>query len=105
MLSYIHDPQGFPSATSLLLFRMTNNMLMMGLQVVGMSWTEVDTMEKNMTVQRNISFTFTMDNKVWVCVCVKWRSKGEIYSERNWAVMLYQRVLNYLQRPRLIAIV
>jgi hypothetical protein len=40
---------------------------MLGLQVVGMSWTEVDTMEKNMTVQRNITFTFTMDNKVWVC--------------------------------------
>ncbi len=37
---------------------------MMGLQVVGMSWTEVDAMEKNMTVQRNITFTFTMDNKV-----------------------------------------
>jgi hypothetical protein len=47
-------------------------MLMMGLQVVGMSWTEVDTIEKNMTVQRNITFTFNMDNKV--CGCVKGRS-------------------------------
>ena len=41
-------------------------------QMVGLSWLEVDTMNKNMTMERNITFSFTRDNKVTTYLeCIK----------------------------------
>jgi hypothetical protein len=52
------------------------------LQVVGLSWKEMNTMTQNMTVERNISFTFTMDNKVPTLV---WGGGGRKPRRRNGA--------------------